>query len=371
MIPAAAPSRLARAADLVVWPLDMGAPPPGPYVAIVPGADAPLLDLPLPPALKGAARVAVAQRQVLDRLGTGWTVHPFRQGSDTWTRVVVTRQQDLVDWRAAIGPGARALLPDYLALPCAPGIWTLDLRAGILRARLGPEDGFSAEQALAVALLVEARATLRLPNGVLRLGDADAGIDALIADLPHVDAMTSNAQVFCRGELMLGMAQDIPGSHSGVERALRRWLLPVCLLLVGALGWAGAQALAIRQDTAVAQAVAAETLAAAQRDLLGPGPVIDLERQVLRDIAARQTARAPMAPLSGLDVLHRAAAVLPLLQAARLGADGVQVDLVLADFRALDALVADLDAVDVMAQVLRSATEAGGVSVSLVLSVAP
>ena len=54
----------------VFWRLGSGVPPSGAHVAVVPGAQAPLLALELPDGLRGIARERVAQRQLVEQLSS-------------------------------------------------------------------------------------------------------------------------------------------------------------------------------------------------------------------------------------------------------------------------------------------------------------
>ena len=127
-------------------------------IGLVSGAEVPLLPVALPDALQGYAREQVAQRQVCDSLGAkaeAVEIRPFT-GSGlkrNWNRAIVADPDSLKRWREIAGAGGRAVLPDYLALPAADGIWVVSGSDGMLQARLGPHDGFSATPAVATQLL--------------------------------------------------------------------------------------------------------------------------------------------------------------------------------------------------------------------------
>ena len=89
---------------LAFWRIGDGAPPAGPFVALAPGADAPLLTLTLPATLKGPAREDVARRQIRDRLGPGLDLRPL--GAEGWTRAAVAHRADVLRWRGALGTAA-------------------------------------------------------------------------------------------------------------------------------------------------------------------------------------------------------------------------------------------------------------------------
>ena len=77
----------------VFWRLGSGVPPSGAHVAVVPGAQAPLLALELPDGLRGIARERVAQRQLVEQLSSraeAFEMLPFLpKGAKRWTRVLV------------------------------------------------------------------------------------------------------------------------------------------------------------------------------------------------------------------------------------------------------------------------------------------
>lgn len=380
--------RQRRAGPTATWRLGDGTPPAGAFVALVPGAEAPLIGLSLPATLKGSAREDVARRQAQDRLGAGLDVRPARLGnSEGWTRVAVAQRSAVLRWRGALGaaaPRCRGLVPDYLALPAAPGLWRIEADRDGVTARLGPEDGFSAEHALAVRMLslalTEARATNTLPKAVLLTGETASAFADLFdglslfrdaADLP--EALTPAPMA--RDEGAVDFARDPLADAQGLEARLRRVALPLALVVLGALGWAGAQALAIRQDRAQTLALEQAVEAAVRRDLIPSGPILGLRAQVTREIARRQAAVTPeAAPQGPLDLLRLAAPVLAAeqVQNVALGATGLSVDLRLDDFQRLDAVTADLAGQGVLARVTRSTTDPeGGISASLALEVQP
>lgn len=364
------------AASPALWRLGAGAPPEGAFVALVPGVLAPIFALDLPPGLTGAARVAVARRQGIDRLGAGFDIRPARLlPGDGWTRILLAETAALAGWRAALGaaaPRCRALLPDYLALPAAPDLWSLSMQDGVVSARLGLADGFSAEPDLAARMLAlalrEARAAGQPPRAVLWPGDTEPSVLAALEGLALVTADQA-ARVLGHGEAALDLRHAAISAPDTLETRLRRWLLPALLVALGALGWAAAEALSARQDRAQAGAIRAEVLAAARRDLLGEGPILDLRAQVEREISRRATGVAG-AGGDPLAVLRDAAPLLAQaeVQAVTLTPDGFDVALRLDDFRALDALVAALSGAGVGTRVLRSGIEGEGIGATLALT---
>ena len=181
-----------RAGALPTVPL--GAAPDGGlrrFVALAPGEAAPLLPFDLPAGVTGPARMRIARRQLVDRLGqvgARLELHPL--GTGAWTRAVVVSPEIAAAWRA--DPLVRdrrcaGLAPDYLALPTADGLVALDADKGRWRVRLGLGDGFSAPAAVAapmlrgalggVALRAAMRAALVLP------GDGTGPARAIVEEL--------------------------------------------------------------------------------------------------------------------------------------------------------------------------------------------
>ena len=209
---------------------------PGPRaVALVPGGDVPLIALDLPAGLRGQAREDVARRQLKDRLGLGpeaLVMRPFAtDGADTWHHALVAEAGQLAAWRDL---PCRAVLPDYLALPAAEGVWTLAVEDGTLLARLGPGDGFSAPLPLAPAML---RAALKAgpPRAVLRLGAPSAALDDPLAEAQlHVarraeeiaEAGLPLPQRLAHGELAMDLRRDPQAARARLRRRLRPWRWP-------------------------------------------------------------------------------------------------------------------------------------------------
>ncbi|PCJ04063.1 MAG: hypothetical protein COB16_19610, partial [Rhodobacteraceae bacterium] len=159
------------------------------HIALVPGGEAPLLALQLPPGLQGAAREQVAWRQLQDQLGVTREQVEMRPycGADkasSWTRVLVAGTDLMRRWRAALDPGCRALLPDYLALPASVDLWVLAVQGDRLRGRLGLLDGFSSELELARLMLTQmlGDAELARPKAVLLLEGELPGLEELLAE---------------------------------------------------------------------------------------------------------------------------------------------------------------------------------------------
>lgn len=376
-----------------VWRVGDGAQPAGAFVALVPGQDAPILRVSLPDSLKGQARFEVAARQVSDRTGQSPAhilLRAVENGQEPWSSMVVAARSKVAAWRDQLGKAqgrVRALLPDYLALPASNGLWVLDVEATVMRARLGIRDGFSAEPMLALDLLrLAAQDPATRPRAVLVMGARKPALDAVLAqELPDVrietrpEALPSELHPasFAHGELALDLARDTETRAANLGAGLRRALLPVLLGLLGAGGWLAAVTMETQQDRTVAAELRAGTRQAAQRDLLGTVPIIDLQAQVNRALRAASADQGPSETgWSGLDLLHRASAAFAETSEAQVtsllfadGTDGLSADVIATSFQALDDLQAALRAQGIDVAVTRSGRqETGGVEANLRLT---
>lgn len=381
--------RSGMTAPLAQWHVESAAPPPAdPFVALLPGAEAPMLPLDLPPGLRGRERLRVARRQVADRLGAGaggLELHPAPMPVDAgaWRHVILADRERLAKWRAqaaAAGPLCRALLPDYLALPALPDGWTLDWDgAEGLRARLGAAEGFSAEPALAPAMLEAALAGQAPPPArAVWCREPEPGVVAWLA-AHGIPAQTAGElpAPFAEGELALDLAQDTAGAAEALGRALAPWRLPVALALTALVLWSAGILLETRTLRAETRAHALAAEERARRALLPSGPILDLRAQIARAVALAEAPGETEELAAPLDVLHAAGEVLEAVDAVALRAlslrpgAGLVVDLDLADFAALDALVADLRGAGLALRVAQSGSGAGGgVQATLVLATA-
>ncbi|MDZ7708811.1 MAG: hypothetical protein U5K36_00815 [Roseovarius sp.] len=377
--------------SLAIHPVESAAPvPDGPFVATVPGADAPLLPLDLPPGLKGVARERVARRQLRDAgCGGGLDLRPARlgPGREAWARMLVCDAALRAQWTrqvAGAGKRCRAVLPDYLALPAARGLWVIDAwNEGAIRARLGVEDGFAAEPDLALALLQEA-ARAAPPAAILRLGAPCAPLDAWLAtlDVPVCDAPEALPEAVAppvrlgHGELALDLARDPEALRTALRGTLRR-IAAVLVLALGGFGfWAASVQIEtdrLRDQDLTYRRNAEQILRAG---LVPSGPVLDIRAQVEGAIGrARAQADDARGSARPLDVLRAAGEVLAahgcrVTRVSFQPGPGLVIDLEIGDFAALDALVGDLTAAGTGARVAQSvAREGRGVEAVLALAV--
>jgi len=376
-------------AALALHDLGAAAPWPGrPFVALVPGAEAPLLPLDLPAGLSGPARERVARRQMRDALGPdGAEARPARLGAarEGWQRMLVCDAGARAQWAARVaGTACHAVLPDYLALPAAPGLWVIETGDEGLRARLGPEDGFTAEPELALALLA-AVAEEAPPRAVLRLGPPLAPLDDWLGArgwpiAENVEALGGQEGIktpvrFGHGELALDLARDPEAERAALRRGLARLALALVLALGGFGLWAASVQIETTRlaDQGLVYRKNAERLARA--GLIPAGPILDLRAQAQ---GALERARAQSAQASGearpLEALRVAGEVLAaqelrVTRAAYQPGTGLVIDLEIADFAALDGLVAALRAAGTEARVAQSVTREGtGVEAVLALA---
>lgn len=369
---------LARSADPApFWTLRADArPPEEPFIALVPGADVPLVTLDLPSGLKGAGREAVARRRICDMLGLspdGVTLRPAPlagQGA-LWQAMLLVPADLQGQWdRALAGTRAQAMLPDYLALPAAEGMWTIRTgdAADLVQMRLGLQDGASAEPALAARMLAQMLADLRRTRAedlpvILRLGPPLAAIDDVLAapadlsvvhDAADLPRRIAQPQVLGHGELALDLMKPVADAHSAMVARLRAAIAPALLVVAGGIGWAGYEWHMGQRAAQDARAQQAANLAAVRADFIPDGPLLDIRAQVSRVLAERRAGAesADAAPVAGpLARLFRAAEVLATSQAQleqlRLDPEGrLELQLSAPDLSALERLDADLRAAD-------------------------
>lgn len=362
--PADSPAGPAAKQAPALHDLQGGGPlPAGRFVALVPGAEVTLLRLDLPSGLAGAARAAVAGRQALDRLGAtagdGLDIRPAplggdRPGGHAFDTVLVAARDRIAAWRAAVAPAGRrclAILPDYLALPAAPGLWTVATPAagnfgGGVRVRLGPGDGFSAEPDLAGAALEAALARGPAPAAVLRLGPAapgfDAAFEALLAAHPGIACATTPGalpagltppRMLAHGEMGLDLGSDAHDLRQAIAAGLRRLVLPLVLAGAGLAGWLAATGIETRRIAAETAALETAVETGVRQHFLPSDPLVDIRAQVTRVLDDRR-ARAAAAEtgfdtgdtgdpaVAALALLHAAATVLAAEEDAMEGAAG-------------------------------------------------
>lgn len=380
--------------DTAIWSLMGGTPAPrARHVALVPGADVPLLALDLPGGLKGPAREDVARRQLRDRLGPQGDrveMRPFALpgDGDGWRRALVADAGLLAGWRGRAGASCRAVLPDYLALPTAVSLWTLRVENGSVQARLGPGDGFSADPELARVMLARALddTAQEVPGAVLLLGaDGDVDDDAPEAGLHWLDAMLAareiplvttmagvtalgleRPQVLAHGELRLDLRADPRAARARLRARVLPWGWPLLIGLVAAGLWGAAQILAIQALTQAQMAERDRAMVLVRDHFVPSGPVLDIRVQVARALATReaaaQTWRGRISPLM---LFGQAAEVIAEQGASPQelrydSAEGLRAVLDVADFAAAEQLADALREAGLRVEVLDSRVRDSG-----------
>ena len=353
--------------------LDGNAPAPKRrQVALVSGSDVPVLTLELPKGLRGQAREQVARRQLQDRVGLGddaVEMRPFQLSrTQGWTKVLVADAARMADWRKDAGRNCKAVLPDYLALPAADGVWSVTKTAQGIAMRLGPEDGFSASEDVALALIADALAQNGTkPNALLRLGEPLPQIEALIkeqgvpiaASLDDLRALNVELpKVLGHGELSLDLRRDPQMARTRVRRQVLPWRWPLLFGAIAAGLWGYAQTVETTRITDATRAVRIETQQLVKTHFVTSGPVLDVRTQVSRALADQRSAASGEQSLSSsFDLLARASDVIALeggdpRQFSATTNDEITVVLRLADFAAADrianAFTADGLAVEVV-----------------------
>jgi general secretion pathway protein L len=389
--------------------LSKTAPPPG-AVVTVPGSQIPLLRLDLPPGLRGQAREQVARRQLADRTGLSpdsLSLRPFllqapsgqkptqKQVGKQWTQVLVGDTPYLQRLQAL---SCRAVLPDYLTLPTVAGLWTLALAqvpaadptaehdspsaqptSPLLMARLGPEDGFSAQPALALAMLRQALAAAPAerarPQAILWIkaakaddpaqgeiqaqiqGEILAEIEALarahdIALIHSAKAATTLGlplpRVFAHGELACDLRHNPMAARAQLARAVLPWRWPLLAGCLAAGLWAAGELVQLSRLEAALTTQRAQNQALAKTHFIPDGPVLDARLQISRALSARRKGSA--AAQDQADPLDLAARLAEVVSAADLRAEllsyrtgeGLVLALRLKDFAAADQLDAAL-----------------------------
>lgn len=380
-------SKEAVALRCVPLQADGPAAEPG-QVVLVPGEDIPMLPLDLPGGVRGSTREQIARRQILDSAALQTHDVEIRPAllegrGESWDRALVADRGQIAVWSAAAGSDCRAVLPDYLTLPTAPDIWSLQLKGDRLLARLGPQDGFSAEVDLAEILLKQAlKEADSHPRAVLWEGAPLPQITAVFEplDVPQIGEPAAAADLglpppvaLAHGELALDLRRDPFATRARLRRRILPWRLPVCLALVGVGLWAAAQMIVTSALTRETRHLQAETLALVRQHFVPTGPVLDVRTQVNRALqAAQQAARGKTEGVSPLALFGQSVEALSgpdvtPQQVFYAGEDGLQMLVEVPDFAAGEALVAQLRAQGMTVVVLRSEAGEGRSGVQLEL----
>ncbi|WGW05915.1 type II secretion system protein GspL [Tropicibacter oceani] len=363
-------------------------------IVLVPGGSVPLVALDLPDRLRGQAREQVARRKLADRLGLRpeqIAMRPFsvatRQARpEAWDRVL-TAEKGWLDGLHAL-PG-RAVLPDYLSLPTAPNLWTVQETqiAGHpqIMLRFGPQDGMTAQPALALAALRRALAKGPLPKAIYAPAGVPAGLGDLAAEFDVALAQTKTQLVALDiapvvlgfGELSCDLRKNPMAARARLADRVLPWRWTALAGGLAAALWAAVQVVGLQRAEARTQELTAQTTALVQQHFTDGGAVLDARLQVSRALAQMQSQTAPTGDdRDPLDLIHsisgvlRGAQVTPELVEFR-AEEGLRVIASLPDFAAADRLAAALRADGLTVDMREARTEDGEAGVRAEFAIGP
>lgn len=358
-------------------------------IGLVPGAAAPVLTLELPPGLRGQAREQVARRQLLDRFGLGdgeVDMWPFVLSPSAevgaWTKVLIADSAQVARWRDMAGAQAKTLLPDFLALPTAPELWTVYAHAGTFAVRLGPDDGFSAPTDMTIRLLKKRLGTP--PKAILALGALDPDIANLFEDsrIPIVTELSelpalgiAAPKALAHDELTANLLRDPQIAREGLRRRVLPWRWPLLFGVVAACLWATANIVETQRLAQATARIQAQTQELVRARFVPNGPILDVRSQVSRALAAMQsTSDDGEIEVTALEVLRRASEVIaqssasPELITASQG-ESVTVILRVEDFAAADRIAQALREAALVVEIVESRVSDSATGVRTELSI--
>ncbi len=286
-------------------------------IMLVSGSDVPALTLELPKGLRGQNREQVARRQLRDQIGVGaeaTDMRPFqtRATGENWSRVLVADRTLVDTWRDSAGAQCRAVLPDYLALPTTPDLWSIAATPHGVALRLGPEDGFGAPIDTALALLDHALKNADpAPKALLRIGPAQRQFEALfeargipiITDVSQADALgLSTPQVLGHGEVQMDLRRDPQMARAVFARRVLPWRWPLVLGVIAAGLWAASQLVVINRIKAETNEITANTTSLVQEHFVKTGPILDVRIQVSQALSRLQV--GVVGPVTRADPMH-------------------------------------------------------------------
>ncbi|MBA84213.1 MAG: hypothetical protein CML60_00505 [Rhodobacteraceae bacterium] len=360
--------------------LDAKQPPNAQQIVLVSGLDVPLIRLDLPAGLRGIAREQVARRQLSDRLGLDMSavqMRPFAaaNGADDWNRVLITDPAHLAQWKQT---SARAVLPDYLSLPCAAQIWCLDTdETGSVLARLGPQDGFSARPAMLLSMLESAlQETEEKPIAIHLLSPlADAEIWAREQGLPVTRTEKELAAldlplpgVLTHNELSADLRADPMAARSRLAARVLPWRWPLLAGTLAAALFGTVQQLQTNKLTTDTARINAQTQAQVQTAFPNLGPLLDIRLQVTRALADLQSKARPETRKDPIELTRLVAQATHTFgtipeQLSYTANDGIVLALRLPDFATIERLAEALRSAGLTAEVTdsRASTDTDGV----------
>jgi general secretion pathway protein L len=336
--------------------------PDGPFVGVIDGAMAPLLAFELPKGLKGNARRDVAMRQLRDQIGHAShdvEIQPF-QGThpkDVWSHAIVKDDgvDALISHKGLKGnAGCMAVLPDFMALPAADTVWTIDVGKKSTRVRLGIGDGFTGDTDFVLLSLEKAQSRER-PRGVLLLGLKEPRINALLKklDVPTVGTIAALSEhelpapkLFGHNELALDLRVNAQAEMADTTRNIRAIFWPVCISIVALGLWLTSMSINLNAARTQALDLRKETLQIVRENFVPTGPILDVKRQVDQAIlTAKAEAKSDNTDNTPFEILRQVGVGLSdfpkaLKSASFSQAEGVILRLSLPDFKTLDQIVA-------------------------------
>ena len=319
-----------------------GAPPPrGPFVCAVPGTAAPVVVFDLPRGVAGRARLRIAAEQLADRLGgAAEDMDVIPLGGPDWRRAIVCAAADRAGWIAAAAARhrrCRAVLPEHMTLPAAGGVLVLRARDGLVHARMGTQDGFTAPAALAPALLGRLVAEHAPLAADLGPGLPDDVREAA-GDLPPPP---EPPRAFESGELDADLRRA--GRDSG-RGTLLLWAASAALTVLAFALWAAGVAAETRALREAAARTRTEAVALLRQGLIPDGPIVDIRQQATRTLEGARGADGA----TPADLLSRATVGL-FGTGAEVGAiafdvrEGLTIDVAASDFAAIARLTRALE----------------------------
>lgn len=334
--------------------------PRSPHVVSVPGSELSVFPLDMPAGLRGAARERVALRQISAELGQDITrlrIWPMASPGEAgaWSHVLIA-DRDLCDaWRRMCGPACAALLPDFLVLPWADGLWSFaESDGGQWVVRTGAVTGLSAEPEIARAMLEAGLRSGAAPAAIYAPGGAPDSLNALASerDIRIFDraddvqtATGTMPRALAHGELRFDLRVDPQAARDRLRRSVLPWRWPVAAGVLAFGLWCALMVVQTAQITGQDRQWRAETTRLVREFFVPSGPLIDIRLQVARALDQLRAASSGQGerrdPLDVMNwvfpVLDHEDVAMELLQLSNDGAqDGVLAILGLPDFAALD-----------------------------------
>ena len=357
---------------------------PGPrQIVLVSGVDVPLFRLDLPAGLRGQAREQVARRQLTDGLGLHGDqvdMRPFAPGdrTDQWTRVLIADPQNLSEWRSL---ACRAVIPDYLSLPCTDDVWSVGSDAlpegDIIMVRLGVQDGFSVVPPVLVPMLEKALAETGKPRALFLVAPVpqveewarvhDIPLARSAQDLIALELPTPG--VLPHDELSCDLRQDPMAARARLAAKILPWRWPLLAAGLAAGLFAATQIVATQRIQADTTQITQKTQALVKQHFVTSGPVLDARVQVSRVLAQmRGAAQGQGGQADPVQLSWRVAEVVSATGAipetmGYLAGDGVSLALRLPDFASADRLAEGLQQAGMKVELLdsRASTDSDGV----------